>query len=35
MRIESITWLNGGLFNEAYTPRLLQKVLSRTPLGTS
>ncbi len=32
-RIESITWLNGGLFNEAYTPRLLQKVLSRTPLG--
>ena len=33
LRIESITWLNGGLFNEAYTPRLLQKVLSRTPLG--
>lgn len=31
--IESITWLNGGLFNEAYTPRLLQKVLSRTPIG--
>ena len=31
--IESVTWLNGGLFNEAYTPRLLQKVLSRTPLG--
>jgi len=21
LRIESITWLNGGLFNEAYTPR--------------
>jgi pimeloyl-ACP methyl ester carboxylesterase len=33
LRIESITWLNGGLFNESYTPRLLQKVLSRTPLG--
>ncbi|MGH3641055.1 MAG: alpha/beta fold hydrolase [Mycobacterium sp.] len=31
--IESITWLNGGLFNEAYTPRLVQKLLSRTPLG--
>src|SRR6201990_2103944 len=31
--IESITWLNGGLFNETYTPRLMQKVLSRTPLG--
>lgn len=31
--IESITWLNGGLFNEAYTPRLLQKAMSRTPLG--
>jgi pimeloyl-ACP methyl ester carboxylesterase len=33
LRIESITWLNGGLFNEAYTPRLMQKALSRTPLG--
>ena len=33
LKIESITWLNGGLFNEAYTPRLMQKVLSRTPLG--
>ncbi|MBS1690968.1 MAG: alpha/beta hydrolase [Actinobacteria bacterium] len=33
LRIESITWLNGGLFNEAYTPRLLQTVMSRTPLG--
>jgi pimeloyl-ACP methyl ester carboxylesterase len=33
LRIESITWLNGGLFNETYTPRLLQKALSRTPLG--
>ena len=31
--IESITWLNGGLFNEAYTPRLVQKLMSRTPLG--
>ncbi|MDH6246781.1 alpha/beta hydrolase [Mycobacterium sp. OTB74] len=34
LQIESITWLNGGMFNEAYTPRLLQKVMSRTPLGT-
>ena len=33
LRIKSITWLNGGLFNETYTPRLMQKVLSRTPLG--
>lgn len=33
LEIESITWLNGGLFNEAYTPRLVQKVMSRTPLG--
>jgi pimeloyl-ACP methyl ester carboxylesterase len=33
LAIESITWLNGGLFNETYTPRLMQKVLSRTPLG--
>jgi pimeloyl-ACP methyl ester carboxylesterase len=33
LRIESITWLNGGLFNETYTPRLMQKALSRTPLG--
>lgn len=33
LRIESITWLNGGLFNESYRPRLLQKVMSRTPLG--
>jgi pimeloyl-ACP methyl ester carboxylesterase len=31
--IESITWLNGGLFNEAYRPRLMQKLMSRTPLG--
>ncbi len=33
LRIESVTWLNGGLFNEAYTPRLLQKAMSQTPLG--
>jgi pimeloyl-ACP methyl ester carboxylesterase len=33
LQIESITWLNGGLFNETYTPRLMQKLLSRTPLG--
>jgi len=33
LTIDTITWLNGGLFNEAYTPRLLQKVMSRTPLG--
>jgi pimeloyl-ACP methyl ester carboxylesterase len=33
LHIESITWLNGGMFNEVYTPRMLQKVLSRTPLG--
>lgn len=31
--IESITWLNGGMFVESYTPRLLQKAMSRTPLG--
>lgn len=33
LRIHSITWLNGGLFVEAYEPRLMQKLLSRTPLG--
>lgn len=33
LHIESVTWLNGGLFNEAYTPRLLQKAMSATPLG--
>jgi pimeloyl-ACP methyl ester carboxylesterase len=32
-RIESITWLNGGLFYEVYTPRLVQTLMSRTPLG--
>lgn len=31
--IESITWLNGGLFNESYTPRAVQRLMSRTPLG--
>jgi pimeloyl-ACP methyl ester carboxylesterase len=31
--IDSITWLNGGMFIEAYTPRLMQKVMSQTPLG--
>jgi len=31
--IKSITWLNGGLFNEAYSPRPIQKLLSTTPLG--
>ena len=30
---ESITWLNGGMFNEAYTPRAMQKLMSATPLG--
>jgi pimeloyl-ACP methyl ester carboxylesterase len=32
-RMQSITWLNGGLFYEVYTPRLMQTMLSRTPLG--
>jgi pimeloyl-ACP methyl ester carboxylesterase len=32
-RIDSITWLNGGLFYEAYTPRLAQTLVSRTPAG--
>lgn len=31
--IESITWLNGGLINEAYTPRPMQKLMSGTVLG--
>lgn len=30
---QSITWLNGGLFNEAYTPRTMQKLMSATPMG--
>ena len=33
LEIRSITWLNGGLFYEAYTPRLVQRLLSTTPLG--
>ncbi|BBZ34144.1 alpha/beta fold hydrolase [Mycolicibacterium confluentis] len=32
-RITTITWLNGGMFNEAYTPRAMQKLMSQTPLG--
>jgi pimeloyl-ACP methyl ester carboxylesterase len=32
-QIKSITWLNGGLFNEAYTPHPIQKLLSTTPMG--
>lgn len=33
LQFSSITWLNGGMFNEAYTPRLMQKLMSATPLG--
>jgi pimeloyl-ACP methyl ester carboxylesterase len=33
VRYESITWLNGGMFVEAYTPRTMQKLMSATPLG--
>jgi pimeloyl-ACP methyl ester carboxylesterase len=33
LNIESITWLNGGMFVETYTPRVAQKLMSRTPLG--
>ena len=33
LEIRSITWLNGGLFNEAYRPRPIQRLLSATPLG--
>jgi pimeloyl-ACP methyl ester carboxylesterase len=31
--IQSIAWLNGGLFYEAYRPRPIQKLLSASPLG--
>jgi pimeloyl-ACP methyl ester carboxylesterase len=31
--IESITWLNGGMFVETYRPRAAQKLMSQTPLG--
>jgi len=33
LSIDSITWLNGGMFVETYTPRAAQKLMSRTPLG--
>ena len=33
LRIDSITWLNGGMFYEAYTPRRAQILMSKTPLG--
>src|SRR6201996_8564955 len=33
LRIDSITWLNGGMFVETYTPRAAQKLMSRPPLG--
>jgi pimeloyl-ACP methyl ester carboxylesterase len=33
LSIDSITWLNGGMFIETYTPRAAQKLMSRTPLG--
>jgi pimeloyl-ACP methyl ester carboxylesterase len=33
LNIDSITWLNGGMFVETYTPRAAQKLMSRTPLG--
>lgn len=31
--IRSITWLNGGMFIEAYRPRLVQTLTAKTPLG--
>ena len=31
--ISSITWLNGGMFIEAYRPRLMQTLTARTPIG--
>jgi pimeloyl-ACP methyl ester carboxylesterase len=33
VNIDSITWLNRGMFIEAYTPRAAQKLMSQTPLG--
>ena len=33
VRFDTITWLNGGMFNETYTPRPMQKLMSRTPFG--
>jgi pimeloyl-ACP methyl ester carboxylesterase len=29
----SITWLNGGMFIEAYRPRLMQTLTAQTPIG--
>ena len=31
--IKSITWLNGGMFIEAYRPRLMQTLTAKTPVG--
>ena len=31
--ISSLTWLNGGMFVEAYRPRAMQTLTARTPLG--
>ena len=31
--INSITWLNGGMFIEAYKPRIMQTLTARTPVG--
>ena len=31
--IRSITWLNGGMFIEAYRPRVMQTLTAKTPLG--
>ena len=31
--LRSITWLNGGIFVEAYRPRLIQTLTATTPLG--
>ncbi|MGA9489021.1 MAG: alpha/beta hydrolase [Mycobacterium sp.] len=33
LHIDSIVWLNGGMFVETYTPRAAQKLMSGTPLG--
>lgn len=32
-RYTTITWLNGGLFNEAYRPRVIQKLMASPTLG--
>ena len=31
--IRSITWLNGGMFIEAYRPRVMQTLTAKTPIG--